>query len=101
MKHYFVDKLSGIVLRMDVHPGDASTRLASEASGICLLPSSEIPQRHRNRFDKLREILIASNEGLPHGVHSSRKVKGITNNTAAKYIGLLKDILDETNEQQE
>lgn len=84
MKAYLIEKLFDINYRMAIHEGNANQRLASEAEKILLLPPSEVPERYKNEFDKLSQL-----------VEEPIKLGNIRNSTASKYIKLLIDILDD------
>ena len=63
MKSYFIEKISDINYRMAIHEGNAKRRLASEAIKILLLPANEVPDRHKNDFNKLGKLLNKSPRG--------------------------------------
>jgi len=90
--HYFRSKLFDINYRMAVHEGDANRRLASEAIKILLLHLSEVPEHHKNEFNKLRQLIKETINGLPVSGMTPTKLKNIRNSTASKYIKLLIDI---------
>ena len=93
--HYFISKLFDINYRMAIHEGDANRRLASEAVKILLLSSSEVPERHKNEFNKLRQLIEETIKGLSVPGLTPTKLKSIRNSTASKYIKLLIDIYDD------
>ncbi len=74
---------------MALHEGDASTRLASEAVKILLLPTSEIPDKFKKQFLNLRQLVITTIKDLPAPGLTPTKLGNIQNRTAIKYIHLL------------
>ena len=93
MKTYFKQKLSDINYRMAVHEGDANRRLASEAIKIRLLPESEVPEKYKGEFNKLRHLINETLKSLPASGLTPSRIRGIRNNsTASKYVKLLFDI---------
>lgn len=95
MKTYFIGKLFDINYRMATHEGDANRRLASEARGILLLPSSEVPERYKNEFSKLRQLVEETIRNMSAPGLTLTKLGNIGNITASKYIKLLVDIYND------
>ena len=93
MKAYLMEKLFDINYRMAIHEGNANQRLASEAGKILLLPSSEVPERYKNEFNKLRQLIEETIRNLLAPGLTPTKLGNIRNSTASKYIKLLIDIL--------
>ena len=80
---------------MAIHKGDAKRRLASEAIKIPLLPSSEVPERYKNEFGKLRQLIGETIKNSPVPGSTPARLGNIRNSTASKCIKLLIDIYDE------
>lgn len=86
------EKLSMLLLRMHVHPGDANRRLASEWLDIKLvhgyLTNVDLHPAIREQFNALIALIEADAKWLD-GVRSPRGLGRIRNTTSAKYIALL------------
>ncbi len=89
MKRYFREKLYDINYRMTVHVGDANRRLASESTKIFLLPKSEVPEKYKGEFNKLRHLIEETQKSSYAPGLTPTKIEGIRNSTASKYIKLL------------
>jgi hypothetical protein len=99
MKSYFTGKLFDINYRLATHEGDANRRLASESVRILLLPTNEVPERHRSEFNKLRRLIENTLKHLPSGGLTPSSIRSIRNSTAAKFIKLLIQIESELHEE--
>lgn len=89
MKHYFLAKLSDLNFRMAIHEGDANRRLASEIDKLLLLRGSPIPERYKERFDKLQKLIDDALLPLKDSGLRPSKFHSIRSRTAAKHIKLL------------
>lgn len=92
MKLYFLEKLSAINYRMANNEKDANSRIASEGRNILLLPTFEVPERYKEDYTKLIQLIKATMENLPSPGLMLGRLNHIQNRTAAKYIKLLINI---------
>jgi hypothetical protein len=91
---YLLSKLSEINRRIAVHEGNANRRLGSEARKILLLFPTEMPEKYKNQFEELHNLIKQTLADLPASGLTPTKLSNIRNSTAANYIKLLKDIED-------
>jgi hypothetical protein len=92
MKAYFIEKVSAINYRIALDENGANSRLANEARNILLLPQADVPEKYKNEFSKLMDMINTSIENLPVSGLGLSRFNHIYNKTAVKYIKLLIDI---------
>ena len=95
MRSYFLGKLSVINYKMAIHEGDANRRLASQATKILLLPSSEVPDKFKDGFENLIKLIEETLSSMPAPGLTPVRLSRIQNKTAAKYLKLLFEIEDD------
>jgi hypothetical protein len=94
MKRYLLEKISAINYRIATHEGIAMARLSGEAHQIFMLPTSYIPDKYQNEFNKLHEKIKETIKGIEGRTPS--RIKGINGNKKAiQYIKLLINIEDQ------
>lgn len=89
-KQYFLGKLSHINYSVAIHPGDAKSRLGSQALLVFLIDIAVIPNPYKKDFITLVKIIKDENLTSPIGMRISFHEK--RNSTIAKFIKLLIDI---------
>ena len=88
---YLKEKLSDILLAMQIHPENANIRLSSQHGKIMFLKAHpDIPKQYLKEFNSLTEIL-ENNQDVYSRLY---KIPYMHKKTAAKYIKLLMDIYD-------
>ena len=87
---YLKEKLSDILLAIQVHPENANVRLceSTHANIMWLRNHAAIPKEYLEKFNKLAEIM-ENEQNMDGRLH---KIPYMHKETAAKYIKLLMDI---------
>lgn len=89
-KQYFLGKLSHLNYTVSIHPGDAKSRLGSQALNVLLISVDVIPEYYKKDYKMLIKLIKDENSTKPDGMGFS--FQGKRNTTIAKFIKLLIDI---------
>lgn len=80
---------------MAVHEGNANRRLASEVKMIFILPSTEVPEKYKDAFLELKNLIKDALQNTTVPGLTPMKLGKIKNKTAAEYIRLLYTIMED------
>lgn len=89
-KQYFLGKLSHLNYCVAIHPGDAKSRLGSQALLVFLIDIDVIPKLYKKEFMAL--VKIIKDENLTNSLGMGISFHGKRNSSIAKFIKLLIDI---------
>lgn len=93
-KSYYLNKLSDINYRISTHPGNASQRLASEASKILLISPDFIHEDYQKDYRLLISLIEETLRNLSVSGAVPSKLVNTNNRTSVEFIKLLINIQD-------
>ena len=98
-KQYFLSKLSHLNYSVATHPGDAKSRLGSQATYLFLISIDVIPEHFKKDFNVL--IKLIKDENQINSVGMGIRFLGKKNTSIVKFIKLLIDIENEIRDELE
>ena len=98
-KHYFLGRLSQLNYSVAIHPGDAKSRLGSQAKYVFLIHIDAIPEQYKKDFNVLVKLIKDENQTNPVGM--GIRFHGKRNAAIVKFIILLIDIENQIRDELE